>query len=80
MAGAGKALSFTNVQLKALGLEFEMKHGWKQEIVGKQVTVENYNKFLRLKGMRKDPDGPRLYAPPGKKPKMDYTMTMDLGL
>jgi len=79
MAGAGKAQSFTQVQLNALGIEFEFVSGWKLKLVGREVSLDNYNKFLKLRGMKKDPDGPMMYRA-GQIHKMDTSMPMDLGL
>ena len=39
---------WSNKQIYALGLS-EIKKGWKNEVIGKELSIDNINKFLDLK-------------------------------
>lgn len=37
-------------QFKCLGIEWPPKTGWKDRIIGKEITIEKANEFIRKKG------------------------------
>jgi hypothetical protein len=79
MAGAQPNGQFRQVQLEALGcLAFPLKSGWRASLIGRSIAKDQYENFLRLKGLKKDPLGPRKLTARGGVAKLDHTM--DLGI
>ncbi len=38
--------AWTKAQLLALGLSWPPRHGWMEEVVGKELTERQYNQFI----------------------------------
>lgn len=48
-----KGIGINKDQIRVLGIEFPLKSGWRDTIIGKEITEEQAKEFLALKGMTK---------------------------
>ncbi len=50
---SNSVLSFTNLQLKALGVNLPLKKGWLTKLIGTEISEESYNLFLKYSELGK---------------------------
>ena len=50
-AGIGKGGRISSVQFRLLGLSYPVMDDWKKSLLGKDISLENYRKYLSLKGV-----------------------------
>ena len=55
-AGSTNNTGYTNKQLKALGVSLSDKFNWKNNVIGTQITLTQYEKFLALSTQRQAED------------------------
>lgn len=48
--------AWTRAQFKVLGLPWPPTKGWQQRIIGKELTKEELDEFIRCKGVRSSKD------------------------
>jgi len=51
-AGSTNNIGYTNKQLKAIGVSLSDKFNWKNNVIGTQITLTQYEKFLALSTQR----------------------------
>ena len=74
-AGMSSAKGINHQQLKCLGLKWPPRKGWLRRLVGKEIPVADYNRFLELKGKSKFV---KKIATPPKENDLDQQLTLRL--
>lgn len=49
-AGRSERGGWSRKQLALLGVDWPPKTGWKQRVIGDEISEDKYRQFLRLKG------------------------------
>ena len=58
--GASSRMGYNYDQLKILGVNTPLTHGWKNIIIGKIIHEDTYSLYLKLKGLK--PKERKVYA------------------
>jgi hypothetical protein len=50
---AADGIGWNRPQLESLGVKWPLKSGWIRELEGKEISLEQWRRFVELRGVRK---------------------------